>query len=141
MSFVLLMLLLENNRLYARLAESRGELRRLAVIDPLTRVANRRAFDDAIDEEWRRAVRNNTTIALLLIDVDRFKTFNDMYGHVTGITVCAWWPILLPSTCAGRASWSRATAVKSLRFCCLGLISPKPRNWGDDCWRRCACSR
>jgi diguanylate cyclase (GGDEF)-like protein len=84
MSFVLLMLLLENNRLYARLADSRAELRRLAVIDPLTRVANRRAFDDALDEEWRRAVRNNTTIALLLIDVDQFKAFNDVHGHVTG---------------------------------------------------------
>ena len=84
MSFVLLMLLLENNRLYARLADSRAELRRLAIIDPLTRVANRRAFDDALDAEWRRAVRNNTTIALLLIDVDRFKAFNDVHGHVTG---------------------------------------------------------
>ncbi len=84
MSFVLLMLLLENNRLYARLADSRAELRRLAVIDPLTRVANRRAFDDALDEEWRRAVRNNTTIGLLLIDVDQFKAFNDVHGHVTG---------------------------------------------------------
>jgi diguanylate cyclase (GGDEF)-like protein len=84
MSFVLLMLLLENNRLYARLADSRAELRRLATIDPLTRVANRRAFDDALDEEWRRAVRNNTTMALLLIDVDRFKAFNDVHGHVTG---------------------------------------------------------
>jgi diguanylate cyclase (GGDEF)-like protein len=84
MSFVLLMLLLENNRLYARLADSRAELRRLAVIDPLTRVANRRAFDDALDEEWRRAVRNNTTVGLLLVDVDRFKAFNDVNGHVTG---------------------------------------------------------
>jgi diguanylate cyclase (GGDEF)-like protein len=84
MSFVLVMLLLENNRLYARLADSRAELRWIAVIDPLTRVANRRAFDDAIDEEWRRAVRSNTTIALLLIDVDQFKAFNDVHGHVTG---------------------------------------------------------
>jgi diguanylate cyclase (GGDEF)-like protein len=84
MSFVLLMLLLENNRLYARLAESRVELQRLAVIDPLTRVANRRAFDDAINEEWRRAVRGSTPIALLLIDVDQFKAFNDVHGHVTG---------------------------------------------------------
>ncbi len=84
MSFVLLMLLVENNRLYARLADSRAELRRLAVIDPLTRVANRRAFDDALDEEWRRAVRSNSTIALLLIDVDQFKAFNDVHGHVTG---------------------------------------------------------
>ncbi len=84
MSFVLLMLLLESNRLYAKLAESRAELRRLAAIDPLTQVANRRAFDDALDQEWRRAVRGNTTIALLLIDVDRFKAFNDVHGHVTG---------------------------------------------------------
>jgi diguanylate cyclase (GGDEF)-like protein len=84
MSFVLVMVLLENNRLYARLADSRAELRRLAVIDPLTRVANRRAFDHAIDQEWRRAGRGNTAIALLLIDVDRFKSFNDEHGHVTG---------------------------------------------------------
>jgi GGDEF domain-containing protein len=84
MSIVLLMLLLENNRLYARLADSRAELRRLAIIDPLTRVANRRAFDDALNEEWRRAVRNNEAIALLLIDVDQFKAFNDVHGHVTG---------------------------------------------------------
>jgi diguanylate cyclase (GGDEF)-like protein len=84
MSFVLLMLLLENNRLYAKLVDSRAQLRRLSVIDPLTGVANRRALADALDEEWRRAVRGNTTIALLLLDVDRFKSFNDMHGHVTG---------------------------------------------------------
>lgn len=84
MSFVLLMLLLENNRLYAKLVDSRSRLRWLSVIDPLTRVANRRAFDEALDEEWRRAIRGNTTIALLLIDVDQFKAFNDVHGHVTG---------------------------------------------------------
>jgi diguanylate cyclase (GGDEF)-like protein len=84
MSFVLLMLLLESNRLYARVAESRWELRRLAGIDPLTQVANRRVFDDGLEQEWRRAVRGNTMIALLLIDVDQFKAFNDVHGHVTG---------------------------------------------------------
>jgi diguanylate cyclase (GGDEF)-like protein len=84
MSFVLIMLLIENSRLYVRLVEGQSELRRLAVVDPLTRVANRRAFDDALDEEWRRAMRGGTTLALLLIDVDRFKSFNDTHGHVTG---------------------------------------------------------
>jgi diguanylate cyclase (GGDEF)-like protein len=78
------MLLLESNRLYARVAESRWELRRLAGIDPLTQVANRRVFDDGLEQEWRRAVRGNTMIALLLIDVDQFKAFNDVHGHVTG---------------------------------------------------------
>jgi diguanylate cyclase (GGDEF)-like protein len=83
-SFVLLMLLIENGRLYAKLVDGQAELRRLAAVDPLTRVANRRAFDDALDEEWRRAIRSKTTLALLLIDVDRFKAFNDVHGHVAG---------------------------------------------------------
>jgi len=83
-SFVLVMLLIENGRLYAKLVDGQAELRRLAAVDPLTRVANRRAFDDALDEEWRRAIRGKTTLALLLIDVDRFKAFNDVHGHVVG---------------------------------------------------------
>jgi diguanylate cyclase (GGDEF)-like protein len=83
-SFVLVMLLIENGRLYAKLVDGQAELRRLAAVDPLTRVANRRAFDDALDEEWRRAIRSKTTLALLLIDVDRFKAFNDVHGHVLG---------------------------------------------------------
>jgi diguanylate cyclase (GGDEF)-like protein len=73
-----------NGRLYAKLVDGQAELRRLAAVDPLTRVANRRAFDDALEEEWRRAVRSKTTLALLLIDVDRFKAFNDVHGHVVG---------------------------------------------------------
>jgi diguanylate cyclase (GGDEF)-like protein len=83
-SFVLVMLLIENGRLYAKLVDGQAELRRLAAIDPLTRLANRRAFDDALDEEWRRAIRGKTTLALLLIDVDSFKAFNDIHGHVVG---------------------------------------------------------
>jgi diguanylate cyclase (GGDEF)-like protein len=83
-SVVLLILLIENNRLYAKLVDGQAELRRLTVVDPLTNIANRRAFDEAIDEEWRRAMRNRTPLALLLIDVDSFKAFNDLYGHVAG---------------------------------------------------------
>ena len=83
-SFVLVMLLIENGRLYSKLVDGQAELRRLAAVDPLTRVANRRAFDDALDEEWRRAIRSKTTLALLIIDVDSFKAFNDVHGHVVG---------------------------------------------------------
>jgi diguanylate cyclase (GGDEF)-like protein len=82
--FVLVMLLIENGRLYSKLVDGQAELRRLAAVDPLTRVANRRAFDDALDEEWRRAIRSKTTLALLIIDVDSFKAFNDVHGHVVG---------------------------------------------------------
>ena len=90
-SFVLVVLLLENSRLYARLIEAHAsdrkkaaELARLSVIDALTGIANRRAFDAALDQEWRRSLRHRTPLCLLMIDVDCFKRFNDGYGHVAG---------------------------------------------------------
>jgi diguanylate cyclase (GGDEF)-like protein/PAS domain S-box-containing protein len=59
-------------------------LETLATVDALTGVANRRRFDDTLEQEWRRAVRRETPTALLLIDVDHFKSYNDIYGHVRG---------------------------------------------------------
>jgi diguanylate cyclase (GGDEF)-like protein/PAS domain S-box-containing protein len=56
----------------------------LAVLDGLTGLANRRRFDERLQEEWARAFRDGTSISLLMIDVDHFKTFNDQYGHPAG---------------------------------------------------------
>ncbi len=83
-SVVLLVLLIEHSRLYGQLVAKQKELRRLSVADPLTAIANRRSFDEALEREWREAVTARTTLALLLIDVDYFKPFNDGYGHLTG---------------------------------------------------------
>jgi diguanylate cyclase (GGDEF)-like protein/PAS domain S-box-containing protein len=58
----------------------------LATIDPLTGLHNRRALDDALEREWRRAVREGAPLSLLLMDVDHFKAFNDSYGHSAGDT-------------------------------------------------------
>lgn len=59
-------------------------LEREAITDGLTGLANRRAFDDALEREWARAVRNDTELSLILMDVDHFKAFNDRYGHPAG---------------------------------------------------------
>jgi diguanylate cyclase (GGDEF)-like protein/PAS domain S-box-containing protein len=56
----------------------------LASIDGLTGIANRRRFDETLDREWRRAVRDGSEISLVLIDVDHFKLYNDLYGHLSG---------------------------------------------------------
>ncbi|MCA1501271.1 diguanylate cyclase [Bradyrhizobium sp. NBAIM14] len=56
----------------------------LAITDGLTGLANRRAFDDHLADEWARARRDGTQLSLLLIDVDHFKKFNDLYGHLAG---------------------------------------------------------
>ncbi|MCK1732766.1 diguanylate cyclase [Bradyrhizobium sp. 138] len=56
----------------------------LATTDGLTGLANRRAFDERLADEWARARRDGTQLSLLLIDVDHFKKFNDLYGHLAG---------------------------------------------------------
>jgi diguanylate cyclase (GGDEF)-like protein len=75
---------LENGRLYARLAETATEMRRLATTDTLTGLANRRAFEQALDLEWRRAARRRIPLSLVLVDIDFFKRYNDCYGHPAG---------------------------------------------------------
>lgn len=65
-----------------KLAEA--HLRRQAAIDGLTGIANRRAFDETLERECRRAARAMEPMALLLVDVDHFKAFNDHYGHQAG---------------------------------------------------------
>jgi diguanylate cyclase (GGDEF)-like protein len=61
-----------------------SELARLALVDGLTGLGNRRHFDDMLEREWHRAVRARTPFAFLMIDVDAFKAYNDHYGHRAG---------------------------------------------------------
>ena len=67
-----------------KLDEANQELTRLSSLDGLTSIANRRQFDETLLREWRRASRQGKPLALLLSDVDRFKQFNDGYGHQVG---------------------------------------------------------
>ena len=64
--------------------EAEQRLAAMASSDGLTGLQNRRAFDQALEEEVARARRNGTPLALLLLDVDRFKLYNDEYGHMAG---------------------------------------------------------
>ncbi len=68
----------------SRLRSSRDELDHLSKSDPLTGLDNRRSFDSRLDAEWSRAQRNRETIALLYVDIDHFKAYNDHYGHQAG---------------------------------------------------------
>ena len=60
------------------------KLSTMALTDGLTRLANRRAFDEALHREWKRTLREGSQISLLLLDIDHFKELNDAYGHQVG---------------------------------------------------------
>ena len=66
------------------LRSAKERVEQLSLQDALTGIANRRHFDQAIDTEWRRAVRSATPLAMLLLDVDFFKRLNDEFGHRRG---------------------------------------------------------
>jgi diguanylate cyclase (GGDEF)-like protein len=67
-----------------QLEEANQRLELLSSVDSLTEVANRRQFDHVLDAEWRRCARTGLQLALLMLDIDHFKPYNDGYGHITG---------------------------------------------------------
>lgn len=66
------------------LEQENQQLKYLSRIDDLTRLANRRDFDDHLAQEWQRLAAENVPLALILADIDFFKLFNDAFGHLTG---------------------------------------------------------
>jgi len=75
---------MENLRLVEDLARKNFELERLTLLDGLTGVPNRRYLEKTIQQEWSRAVREQTPIAVVMVDIDCFKAYNDTYGHQQG---------------------------------------------------------
>ncbi|MDX2216152.1 MAG: diguanylate cyclase [Oculatellaceae cyanobacterium bins.114] len=75
---------IQHSQLYQDLQASNQELQRLALMDSLTQVANRRCFDAYLEQEWHRLKREQVPLSLLLCDIDYFKNYNDYYGHQAG---------------------------------------------------------
>lgn len=71
-------------RTQLRLQQMTAALREAAMVDGLTQVANRRRFDETLPREWLRSLRARAPLAVLMIDVDHFKAYNDYHGHPAG---------------------------------------------------------
>lgn len=84
------------------LAQANHRLTALSNTDTLTGVASRRHFDDALAHEWARAQRAHTPVALIMLDVDGFRQFNEHYGHLAGDACLQTLALTLVQTCAGR---------------------------------------
>jgi diguanylate cyclase (GGDEF)-like protein len=71
-------------RTHLQLKQRTDMLENMSMVDGLTGIANRRSFDQTLEQEWRRGRRNSTHISLIMIDIDNFKAYNDNYGHGAG---------------------------------------------------------
>lgn len=76
--------LLERQSIEKKLLDLNQRLSRLAALDSLTQIANRRIFDEFLAKEWQRAQREQQCLSLILCDIDYFKLYNDSFGHQSG---------------------------------------------------------
>lgn len=83
--------LIQQSQLYRQLEDTNQKLeevnqmlQRLALVDGLTQVANRRCFDETLIHEWQRMSREPNPLSLIFVDIDYFKRYNDTYGHLAG---------------------------------------------------------
>jgi diguanylate cyclase (GGDEF)-like protein len=126
-----------------RRADAERKLEEMATTDALTGLRNRRKFDSVIDNEWRRAMRQKTPIALLMIDADHFKTYNDTYGHqagdqvLVGIAICISDSVRRAGDCAARYGGEEfavllpdTAAADALKI--AEAIRRKVQGWSDD---------
>ena len=75
---------LKNEELLKSLQQTNTQLQQQNIIDDLTKIPNRRHFDEVLEKEWLRAKRIRKPLALLMIDIDFFKQYNDTFGHLKG---------------------------------------------------------
>lgn len=126
-----------------RRAEAEDKLEELATTDALTGLKNRRKFDSEIDLEWRRAARSQTPVAVLMIDADHFKAYNDTYGHqagdqvLVGIAICISDSVRRSGDCPARYGGEEfAVLLPGLSaleaFTVAEIIRHKVKRWGED---------
>jgi diguanylate cyclase (GGDEF)-like protein len=127
----------------SRRARAEERLEELATTDALTGLKNRRKFDTEIDLEWRRAARNGTPVALLMLDADHFKSYNDTWGHqagdqvLVGIAICVSDSVRRAGDCAARFGGEEfAVLLPGLSnieaFRVAETIRLKVEHWSED---------
>jgi diguanylate cyclase (GGDEF)-like protein len=126
-----------------RRADAEGKLEEMATTDALTGLRNRRRFDEAIETEWRRALRHKMPLSLLMIDADHFKSYNDTYGHqagdqvLVGIAICISDTVSRAGDCSARYGGEEFAVLlpghaSADAMSVAETIRRKVQGWSDD---------
>lgn len=118
------------------LTEANRQLERMAHMDILTQVTNRRGFDDAVKRELKRAERDRQPLSLLLMDIDHFKQFNDNYGHIKGdeclreVGQCLKGALLRPADLVARYGGEEFVVIlPDTNLNCAKFVAERLRDW------------
>ncbi len=118
-----------------QLLDTNTVLQRLMNSDGLTGLSNRRHFDEYLELEWRRAIREQSQLSMLMIDVDYFKPYNDNFGHRRATRPCVRSPRPSVTVAVVHLICQHATVVKNSPWSC-----PIPRPAAHVCWQR-SCAK
>jgi hypothetical protein len=109
---------------------------RMSLLDALTQLPNRRSFDSRIRAEVVAAATTGMPLAVLLVDIDRFKLINDSLGHAPVMSVSPGWRPCSNSSCSVRATWWPASAARSSAWCWPTPMRPRQQRSPSACARR-----
>ncbi len=117
-SAVFIALLLETMHLYHKVIRQNSALHEMASTDGLSGLANRRAFDERLEQDAQRAQRDHLPLSLILIDIDNFKQFNDAHGHPNGDRCIRHVSEKMASTINRSTDFIARVGEKNLRLFC-----------------------
>lgn len=115
----------DRKQLELELKKVNQELEELAKVDGLTQVANRRAFDERLQQEWNRARRQSLPLSLLFCDVDYFKQYNDYYGHQEGDYCLQKVALMIQENCQRAEDFPARYGGEEFAIICAGINAEK----------------
>ncbi len=121
----------DRKQLELELEQANQELKQLATVDGLTQIANRRAFDKRLQEEWNRSCRESLPLSLLFCDVDYFKKYNDYYGHQAGDDCLQKVALIIKENCKRAEDFPARYGGEELAIICAGMNADKARNLAE----------
>ena len=130
----------DRKQLELELEQANQELTKLATVDGLTQIANRRAFDKRLQEEWNRSCRESLPLSLLFCDVDYFKKYNDYYGHQAGDDCLQRVALIIKENCKRAEDFPARYGGEELAIICVGMNADNAKNLAEKIQKQLSLS-
>jgi len=129
----------DRKELELELEQANQYLKQLATVDKLTQIANRRAFDKCLQEEWNRACRESLPLSLIFCDIDYFKNYNDYYGHQAGDDCLQKVSFTIKENCKRAEDFPARYGGEEFAIICAGINADDARNLAEKIRKQLFC--